>query len=77
MSPTFIMTKNKMAYTQKHNTKVVILSAYLITANVIKGKAAKKNNNGLSDEISLVNKKIATAKNTIPMYNNASSVPEL
>ena len=66
-----------MAYTQKHNTKVVILSAYLITVNDMKGNAVKKNNNGLSDEISFVTKKIVSAKNVKPIYNNASSVPEL
>ncbi len=76
-SPNFIITKNKMAYTQKLNANVVILSAYLIAANAIKGKAVEKNNKGLLDEISSVSIKIATAKKIKPMYNKASSVPEL
>ena len=61
-SPIFITNKNTIAYTQKLKAIVVILSAYLIAANAIKGKAVKKNNNGLSDEISSVIKKIVKTK---------------
>ena len=76
-SPNFIISKNKTTYTQKLNANVVILSAYLITANVINGNTVERNNNGLSKDIESINIKMPIAKNIRPIYNNASSVPEL